>query len=123
MDTFSFLLSWDTLVRLLNMLGDGPQELCTTVTADSTTTCHTDNRLKPRQLGRKSVRNDAVPRDDTVRRDASQNDNAPGGIRTHDPRFRKPVLYPTELRAPDILIFMYRHRLTFYHASIRTLTR
>ena len=23
----------------------------------------------------------------------------PGGIRTHDPRFRKPVLYPTELRA------------------------
>ena len=24
---------------------------------------------------------------------------APGGIRTCDPRFRKPVLYPTELRA------------------------
>jgi hypothetical protein len=25
--------------------------------------------------------------------------NAPGGIRTSDPRFRKPVLYPSELRA------------------------
>ena len=23
----------------------------------------------------------------------------PGGIRTHDPRLRRPVLYPTELRA------------------------
>lgn len=27
-------------------------------------------------------------------------ENAPGGIRTHDLRFRKPPLYPTELRAP-----------------------
>ena len=26
-------------------------------------------------------------------------DGTPGGIRTHDPRFRKPVLYPAELRA------------------------
>ena len=25
---------------------------------------------------------------------------APGGIRTHDPRIRNPVLYPAELRAP-----------------------
>lgn len=25
--------------------------------------------------------------------------NAPGGIRTHDLRFRKPSLYPAELRA------------------------
>ncbi len=25
---------------------------------------------------------------------------APGGIRTHGPRIRNPVLYPTELRAP-----------------------
>ena len=24
----------------------------------------------------------------------------PGGIRTHDPRIRNPVLYPTELRGP-----------------------
>lgn len=24
---------------------------------------------------------------------------APGGIRTHDPRLRRPILYPTELRA------------------------
>ena len=25
--------------------------------------------------------------------------NAPGGVRTHDLRFRKPLLYPAELRA------------------------
>src|SRR3990172_4012139 len=29
----------------------------------------------------------------------SVSDGAPGGIRTHDPRIRNPVLYPTELRA------------------------
>gem|GEM_PF-2061106 len=26
---------------------------------------------------------------------------APGGIRTHYPRFRKPILYPNELRARE----------------------
>ena len=28
---------------------------------------------------------------------------APGAIRTHDTRFRKPVLYPTELRGHESL--------------------
>jgi len=45
------LLSWDTLVRMLNMLGDGPQELRATGTVGKPTTCHIDNRLKPRQFG------------------------------------------------------------------------
>ena len=27
---------------------------------------------------------------------------APGGIRTHDPRLRRPILYPAELRAQDM---------------------
>ena len=36
---------------------------------------------------------------DAVRGDATQRGNAPGRTRTSDPRFRKPVLYPTELRA------------------------
>jgi hypothetical protein len=30
-----------------------------------------------------------------------QRDGALGGNRTHDPRLRKPVLYPTELRTRD----------------------
>lgn len=29
-----------------------------------------------------------------------RNHGTPGGIRTHDPRLRRPLLYPTELRAP-----------------------
>ena len=35
-----------------------------------------------------------------VRRGARLNDNAPGRTRTCDLRFRKPPLYPAELRAP-----------------------
>ena len=31
--------------------------------------------------------------------------NAPGGIRTHGPRIRNPVLYPSELRGRKDLIF------------------
>ena len=38
---------------------------------------------------------------DDVRSSATTCHTAPGGIRTCDPRFRKPVLYPTELRAPE----------------------
>ena len=34
--------------------------------------------------------------------------NAPGAIRTHDLRFRKPLLYPTELRAQIVI----KQRLT-----------
>ena len=32
---------------------------------------------------------------------------APGGIRTHDPRIRNPVLYPAELRALKKLITLF----------------
>lgn len=31
-------------------------------------------------------------------KDGSSLDGGPGGIRTHDPRIRNPVLYPAELR-------------------------
>ena len=31
--------------------------------------------------------------------DAYASDGAPGGIRTLDPRLRRPLLYPTELQA------------------------
>ncbi len=34
----------------------------------------------------------------------SSRTGAPGGIRTHDPRIRNPMLYPAELRAPAIPI-------------------
>ena len=34
----------------------------------------------------------------------AENSNAPGRTRTSDPRFRKPVLYPTELRALDEIL-------------------
>jgi len=33
-------------------------------------------------------------------KDATKKTGDPGGKRTSDPRFRKPMLYPTELRAP-----------------------
>ncbi len=42
---------------------------------------------------------------------------APGKIRTSDPRFRKPVLYPTELRAHK---FSLRYLLLHFHLAART---
>jgi hypothetical protein len=77
------------------------------------------------QLGRESVRKDATSCDgdndsarfddaskplqtkskrDIVRRDTTVSETAPGRIRTCGLRFRKPMLYPTELRAPAPLL-------------------
>ncbi len=48
---------------------------------------------------------------DNVRSNSEDCEIAPGRIRTCDPRFRKPVLYPTELRA---------HQIHFKGAVVRT---
>ena len=34
---------------------------------------------------------------------------APGEIRTHDPRFRRPILYPAELRVHILLFLIFMH--------------
>jgi len=42
-----------------------------------------------------------------------QNSSTPGGIRTHDPRFRKPVLYPLSYRGVLSLETFAGHDLRF----------
>jgi len=135
MDTYGHLFPGqeaDTVANLPNMLGNGPQELRATGTDDIAANAIKGCRPKPRQLGRKTVPSGAVPCDvtmisdtnktrhktlrkkgksDNVRSDANQNDNAPGRTRTCDLRFRKPVLYPTELRAQSRGDRLYAIRL------------
>ncbi len=135
MDTYGHLFPGqeaNTVSNLPNMLGDGPQELRATGTADVAANAINRYRPKPRQLGRETVQSSAATCDDVVnsdtlksrhltlqnkgkcdnvQTDANNNNYAPGGIRTHDPRFRKPVLYPTELRAPSTGNRLYATRI------------
>ena len=48
----------------------------------------------------------ALQRTIGVRDSANENENAPGRTRTSDIRFRKPVLYPAELRAQDMFSYV-----------------
>jgi integrase/recombinase XerC len=97
-----------------------PQRLRATGTDTARPIDASDPRLYPHQLGRESVRSGATGRDessepqrhstnrkrrkspsqcDAARIDATGCENAPDRIRTYDLRFRKPLLYPAELRA------------------------
>jgi len=110
------------LDKLPNLTGDGPgqQRQRATGTYDAHADTPTDSRLYPRQLERETVRADASrcggdsaetrtgdarnPLSATAQREVVQcnargNGNAPGRTRTCDLRFRKPMLYPAELRA------------------------
>ena len=112
----------DTVARLAEYMGDKPDHLRATGTTDQGATpgYGADPQQYPRQLGRDSQRDGARgcdPRNDTrranggrkslraanqcddVRSNATENDNAPGRTRTCGLRFRKPLLYPPELRA------------------------
>jgi integrase len=89
-------------------------------TYDHSPIVDSDPRLKPRQLARETRRDGAIARGeqatlkgsagktnhtfsagncDDMRISAGESSIAPGRIRTCDLRFRKPLLYPTELRA------------------------
>ena len=38
----------------------------------------------------------------------TENNGRPGGIRTPEPRFRKPLLYPSELQAHTSLLLYFQ---------------
>lgn len=47
----------------------------------------------------------------------------PGEIRTHDLRFRKPSLFPTELQGPNFLIIKNIHHLSMNRIKSATETQ
>ncbi len=46
--------------------------------------------------------------------------NAPGGTRTHGPRIRNPVLYPTELRGRTVLFYSVRGTIARFATRVKT---
>ncbi len=104
----------ETVARLPMMMGDEPEALRTTGTADVGAQQYTQQRERDSARGGAGQRDEPSDGSDAVsarkaasnaaNRDVAQDsavgsEDAPGRTRTCDPRFRKPVLYPAELRA------------------------